>query len=245
MLLILASRFDDNAARLAQRWQDQDARVLTCQALSRRGWRFDPARPRCGALVLDEEPVAVDRLRGMLCLLPAVYPSELPHIEPGDREYVAAEMTAFLVAWLTSLPCPVLGRPTPLSLTGPLLRQEQWLREAARAGLPVQPRLRRLPAPGRLPIGAPAGPPDEAPATAVALVAGQPVPAPNDSPPPASITTALAAMACAVGATLLTAHFGQGASSMTFTGATTSVDVQLPEVADAMLAAFTDQAHHR
>lgn len=245
MLLILASRFDNDAARLAQRWQDQDARVLTCQALSRRGWRFDPTRPQHGSLVLDEEPVAVDRLHGMLCLLPAVYPGELPHIEPGDREYVAAEMTAFLVAWITSLPCPVLGRPTPLSLTGPPLRQEQWLREAARAGLPVRPRVRRLPAPGRQPAGTMANPVDEVPATEVALVAGRPVPAPADPPLPPAMTTALAAMACAVGATLLTAHFERAVSDVRFIGATTSVDVQRPEIADAMLAALADPAHQR
>lgn len=242
MLLILASRFDDEAVRLAQRWQDQDARVLTCQALSRRGWRFDPTRPRRGSLVLDEEPVAMDRLRGMLCLLPAVYPGELPHIEAGDREYVAAEMTAFLIAWLTSLPCPVLGRPTPLSLTGPHLRQEQWLHEAARAGLPVRPLVRHLPAAGPRPADTSARPVDEVPATAVALVAGRPAPAPADPPLPVHMTTALAAMARSVGATLLTAHFGQGLRGMTFIGAVTSVDVQRPEVADAMLAALTDPA---
>ena len=187
----------------------------------------------------------MDRLHGMLCLLPAVHPGELPHIEAGDREYVAAEMTAFLIAWLTSLPCPVLGRPTPLSLTGPHLRQEQWLHEAVRAGLPVRPLVRRLPVPGPGPVGTPASPADEVPATAVALVAGRPVPTPADPPLPPHIATALAAMARTIGATLLTAHFGQGLGGMRFAGAVTSVDVRRPEVADAMLAALTDPVLQR
>jgi hypothetical protein len=59
------------------------------------------------------------------------------------------------------------------------------------------------------------------------------------------MTTALAAMALAVGATLLTAQFEHCADSVRFVGATTSVDVQRPEVADAMLAALTDPEHQR
>jgi len=40
--------------------------------------------------------------------LPAVLATDLPHILISDRDYVASEMTAFLVYWLNALGKPVL-----------------------------------------------------------------------------------------------------------------------------------------
>ena len=77
----------------------------------------------------------ISAIRGVLSLLPRVAESELTQIMPTQRPYVAAEMMAFLVAWLASLPCVVLNQPTPLNLTGPSWYPEQWVREARRAGL--------------------------------------------------------------------------------------------------------------
>ncbi len=53
--------------------------------------------------------------------------------------YVSAEMTAFLLSWLSGLDCPILNRPTPNCLSGPGWRQEQWIHLAARLGIPVDP----------------------------------------------------------------------------------------------------------
>lgn len=62
----------------------------------------------------------------------------------SDRVYVAAEMHAFLLAWLTQLPCPVLNRPTVNSLAGPAWRQERWVTIAAGLGVPIFPFSRRI-----------------------------------------------------------------------------------------------------
>ena len=67
---------------------------------------------------------------------PAVIPEELPWIDVADRSYVAAEINAFLVAWLASLPCPVVNRPTPRSLCGPGWDRLHWKAAAARVGAP-------------------------------------------------------------------------------------------------------------
>jgi len=75
--------------------------------------------------------------------LPAVDAGDLPQIAPSDRAYVAAEMTAFLLAWLTGLTCPVLNRPTPQCLSGPLWGRERWALAAAKLGIPARPVLRR------------------------------------------------------------------------------------------------------
>jgi hypothetical protein len=76
---------------------------------------------------------------------------DLAHITPHDRSYVAAEMTALLVSWLSGLKCPVLNRPTPLCLSGPNWGPEQWTHVAAQAGIRVRPVRRRVGPPGHVP----------------------------------------------------------------------------------------------
>jgi hypothetical protein len=68
-----------------------------------------------------------------------VIPAELPHVVPDDRDYLAAEMTAFLRCWLSGLRCPVVNRPTPLSLSGPGWTPAHWTIAAARLGMSVRP----------------------------------------------------------------------------------------------------------
>ena len=76
-------------------------------------------------------------ITGVCSLMPCVLDSDLPSIRAEDRTYVAAEMTAFLCAWLSSLACPVFNRPTPCCLCGPPWGPERWLHAAVRAGLPT------------------------------------------------------------------------------------------------------------
>ena len=242
MLLIIGSRLDPGAAALAQRWQGHDARLLTCEALSRRGWVFDPAEPARGSFVVDDGPVPIATLRGAVSLLWGVSPSEVPQIAHEDREYVASEMMAFLVAWLSALPCPLLNRPTPVCLAGPHLRQAQWLREAAKFGLPIGPwawqgpdRERRAavdvaPSPPR--------PRMEAPLQTVAVVAGRPIPGCAGPAIPHHVQARVASMATGVGAGLLTATFAERDGGHEFIAATPTVDVSRDDIADAMLAAL-------
>jgi hypothetical protein len=78
-----------------------------------------------------------EEIDGVLTRMPCVHEQELNHIVPSDRQYVASEMTAFLLAWLSSLACPVLNRPTPDSLGGPGWRQEGWVHLASRLGISI------------------------------------------------------------------------------------------------------------
>jgi hypothetical protein len=233
VLLILAARSDASAAALTRRWHGSGARLLNCEALSRRGWVFDPAAPARGEFVLDGERVQVSSVRGAVSLLSSVHPAELAHIVPEDREYVASEMMAFLVAWLSSLPATVLNRPSPLCLTGPYLRHEQWLGEASRAGLPVRAWTLRVPTPAN-PADAMGSPPTEK-NTTVTVVSGRFVPCPEV---PDRVGAAVAAMASSVGAGLLTATFVDSGRCLEFVGAEPTVDVTRDDVADAMLAAL-------
>lgn len=58
-------------------------------------------------------------------------------IQPGDRQYVMMELTAFFTSWLYSLPQPVLNRATPHGLSGQIRHISEWLFLAAKVGLPV------------------------------------------------------------------------------------------------------------
>jgi len=145
LIVIVASRWDDSARALAGRWAGCDARVMTPRDLSRPGWRQRfGSSGRIGdgtgsTLVVDGRIEPQDRVAGVLTRLAGVAEQELGHIEPADRAYVAAEMTAFLLGWLASLTCPVVNRPTPACLTGPGWGRERWALLAARSGMLVEP----------------------------------------------------------------------------------------------------------
>ena len=141
--MILASAADHAAFGFAARMPRGAVLVVTPADLSRAGWCY---RPGDGAsmLVADGAVVDSDRIAGVVTRLPWVAESELPHIVAADRAYVAAEMHAFLVAWLSDLDCPVANRPGPTCLCGPFWRHERWVVAAAAAGLAVHPARRAV-----------------------------------------------------------------------------------------------------
>jgi len=127
-------------------WRARGAGLLTCEDLSTRGWRHRLGDPGSSAAVVSGRVVPVEEITGVLTRRPSILEEELGHITPDDRPYVAAEMNAFLVSWLSSLRCTVLNRPTPLCLSGPNWRPEQWIHAAASIGIAVRPRHRQVPA---------------------------------------------------------------------------------------------------
>src|SRR5439155_2268431 len=123
---------------LAARWGSHGVALLTCSDLSLAGWRHAPNNVQMSQAVIAGQLVPAEKITGVFTRLPCVYEQELGHIAPADRAYVAAEMTAFLTAWLSALPCPVLNRPTPTCLSGLNWRPEQWDHAAADLGIPVR-----------------------------------------------------------------------------------------------------------
>src|SRR5579872_3914402 len=124
MLVVLAHRYDQEARELVSHWSASDARLLTSADLSRKGWRHFSDEPTASTAVISGRVVPVDQISGVLTLLTGVFEQELVDIVPSDRSYAAAEMTAFLLCWLSTLKCPVLNRPTPTCLSGPYWRRE-------------------------------------------------------------------------------------------------------------------------
>src|SRR5512138_3330212 len=119
MILVIAQRRDAAARDLVARWGPRRARLLTAADLASPGWEVHTDDPLGSTAVVQGEPVAAAEISGVLTRLPAVTDRELPMLVQEDRAYAAAEMTAFLVYWLSTLACPVLNRPVAPSLCGP------------------------------------------------------------------------------------------------------------------------------
>jgi uncharacterized protein (DUF433 family) len=134
VIVVVASRLDPEAQSVVASWHSAGAALLSAEDLGRPGWEFRPQDPAGGTAVVDGQRVRVKDLRAVLTRRPAVLAEELGRIDPGDRIYVAAETNAFLVAWLSALPCAVVNRPTPRSLCGPAWDALHWRAAAARVG---------------------------------------------------------------------------------------------------------------
>jgi len=100
--------------------------VLSAEDLCSPGWEVHVGDPLAGTAVAAGRRTAVAEIRGVLVRRPAVMPEELKQIAREDRAYVAAETNAFLVAWLSALPCPVVNRPAANSLCGPAWDRLHW-----------------------------------------------------------------------------------------------------------------------
>ncbi|HXO00195.1 MAG TPA: hypothetical protein VN881_14055 [Candidatus Acidoferrales bacterium] len=144
-LLILASANDETARRLATLWKGDGARLVLPRDLSRPGWKYQPGQVESSVAAVDGELIPARQISGVLTRLGNIAENELIEIASGDREYVAREMSAFLLAWLSALTCPMLNRPGSICLSGPNWRPEQWAHAASQAAIPVVPSRRRVP----------------------------------------------------------------------------------------------------
>lgn len=130
-------------------WHDPVARALAaslprgalCGAddLTRPGWCWslnspEPARWVVGGRVVDDGDV-----RGVWVRRNRVHAEELLGTHADDRDYLAAEATAFLGFVLTRTAARVANRPADGALGDDALQPEQWMAAAARLGLAVAP----------------------------------------------------------------------------------------------------------
>ncbi len=232
MLVVVASRYDEIARSLVDCWAKQGAKLLTCDDLSVVGWRNsfrgvggDSSPLLNSTAVVDGQVVGVEEISGVLIRLPYVFEQELLHIVPDDRAYVAAEMQAFLISWLSRLKCPVLNRPTPSYLLGPNWRPQQWVYAAAQVGIPVRPVHRHI----KLGVEISQQAPEVLPVTIT--VVGDRVFGSVDR----VLATQARSLADVAGVDLLAVHFSRHDSNAEFLGADLLPDVSSPDVAEAIL----------
>jgi len=137
VIVVVSSRADHAAQALCDTWAGRGVVRLRPADLSVPGWAFDPHAVAEGVAVIDGVRLPARDITGVLTRLPWVLPAELEHIRMADRAYAAAEMNAFLFAWLSALQCPMLNRPTAGCLAGPALHAVEWAEAAAQAGIPT------------------------------------------------------------------------------------------------------------
>lgn len=226
MLLVFASERDLSARRLIEAWGARDARLVTPRDLSTAGWCHYVNAPGSDVAVIGGQRIAADQVAGVLTRLPAVWAQDRAHIVEGDRRYVAAEMTAFMTAWLARVPRPVVNRPTPTSLMGPGWSTERWFGAAARAGLRLATARRRYPPD--------ASPSDASPPGATVTVVGERCVGAAD----ASLYAQALCLARAADADLLDVRFSAPGPEACFVGVQLWPDVAQAEVADALAALF-------
>src|SRR5712691_9521340 len=108
MLVVLASRSDESARALVA-WAGHPVSLLTPADLSRAGWQYRSCCRHVGTAVIHGQVVPVGEIDGVLTRLPSVSENDLTDIAAEDRAYAAVEMSAFLLAWLAGLRCPVVN----------------------------------------------------------------------------------------------------------------------------------------
>jgi hypothetical protein len=240
VIVVVAGRHDAAAKAFVERGAAAGAAllILTPSDLSRPGWRFRldaQGTPAAATAVVGGEVVAVEAIDGVLTRLPQVSEHDLGQIVPADRAYVAAEMSAFLLAWLSALPCPVLNRPTPPCLAGPCWAPERWVQLAARLGIPIRPVRRRAAGAGTETEStneASDGPP------VTVTVVGERCLGTADR----RLAGTAGRLATAAGTDLLAVHFAPGGAEACLVSADPWPDVSSPEIADAVRAYLTGPA---
>src|SRR5271166_4132630 len=110
MLVVFASARDAIAQAIVSAWAPWDAALCSPADLSTPGWRHYVGAPEAAAAVIAGQIMPATAITGVLTRFPAVQPEMLADIDSADRDYVASEMTAFLIAFLSALPCRVLNR---------------------------------------------------------------------------------------------------------------------------------------
>jgi hypothetical protein len=163
---------------------------------------------------------------GLLTRLPAVTVADLPHIVAGDRAYVAAELTAFLLALLECADLRVVNRPTPLCLCGPAWHEAKWRRAARELGFAAED-VRRSVALGAVSAE------DERGGTKATVVGEVCIGASS-----LAHSAAVRAMAVAAGAELLTVEFDNPGPAGAVLRARPVVDLGDPLVEAAVLGLF-------
>jgi hypothetical protein len=140
VFLLLADPDDHGAAQvarhLAARHGPESVAVLTgadlafSPGLSLRIGRGAHAPVSCVPALAGRDPAVV------LCRAHGAAVPWAARASASDVAYAADEAAALLLAWLASLPCPVVNRPSLPGLPGPVFTHAHWLGLAGRAGLP-------------------------------------------------------------------------------------------------------------
>jgi hypothetical protein len=135
--LLLLARAGDPAVETLRQLEPQRLRHVDIRDLSRAGWRHVVGRPDEASACAGGEVLGVGQIAAVLCRIVAVVPEDLGHLHDEDRAFAAAEMNAFLRAWLAQFEGRRCNEPNGTSLAGPAWHPMRWRWFAQRLGVPV------------------------------------------------------------------------------------------------------------
>ena len=149
MIVVVGSRHDNVSRSIVEALPS--AALCSAEDLTRPGWIWALSSPEANRWVVDGKVVDDSEVTGVLVRRSCVYPEELVATHRDDREYLAAESTAFLVFVLSQTGARVANPVADGALGDDAVRPERWM--PAAAGLGVRPAPLRLKAGGavRLP----------------------------------------------------------------------------------------------
>jgi hypothetical protein len=136
MWLVLAHDGDVTARELVRSWPDA-TRLVSPADVCRDGWSLRMTARGSDVACAVAPAADLAEVAGVLTRLSVLDVRDVPAVHHEDRPYAAAELGAFLLAWLDACPVPVVNRPRPGCLNGPPWSRELWAAAAAEAGLPV------------------------------------------------------------------------------------------------------------
>lgn len=137
MIVVVGSRHDSVAQSLVKALPG--AALCAAEDLTQPGWVWPLASPEPNRWVINRTVVDDREVTGVLVRRTCVYPEELLSTHPDDREYLAAESTAFLVFVLARTGARVVNPVLGGSLGDDAIRPEQWMPKAVDLGLTLAP----------------------------------------------------------------------------------------------------------
>jgi hypothetical protein len=135
--LLLLARTEDPAVRvLTQRAPDRVAHA-SVEDLCAPGWRYMVGAPEHARARACGRTIEVGRIAAVLCRIGRLSAADMETVHADDREFAAAETTAFLRAWLAQFHGVRCNEPTWMSLAGPRWHPLQWSRLVTELGIPA------------------------------------------------------------------------------------------------------------
>ena len=125
--------------------------LCSAQDLTNPGWAWSTDAGARNRWIVDGHVVTDDEVSGVFLRRSCVYPEELRGTHPDDREYLAAETTAFLTFVLACTRATVCNPVADGGFGEAAVRPERSARAAASLGLDVAPVRLKSDASARLP----------------------------------------------------------------------------------------------
>ncbi len=141
MILLICASADYSALQLSCRLNSQSkaaVEVVTCEEVV-----YSPKFTHLLSTTSTDCPVHITRLdsqnaleiSGIINRFGVPPRDHLLTLAEGDRDYAFQELFSALASWLSAIQCPVLNRPTAVSLSGPTYSPTAWGQMAVDAGL--------------------------------------------------------------------------------------------------------------